>query len=249
MRALVFLPLLLLATSASALPGTLEDTGFSEAGARPFTPQYPLWSDGSDKRRWLSLPPGASIDKSDPDAWVFPPGTKAWKEFSRAGQRIETRFIERLPDGAWRYATYVWNREGTSATLAPVQGVRQLGIPSRTDCLACHEGAAVPILGYSAVQLESKLPRALGYLHGNCGHCHNDSGPLANVELVLAQRIRSTSAAKTRASIASRGSELLQKMKSKNPLTRMPPLGVAVPDAEGIALVERWLSRKEESLP
>ena len=42
-----------------------------------FTPRYPLWSDGMSKRRWLHVPPGASIDKSDPDAWEFPRGTRA----------------------------------------------------------------------------------------------------------------------------------------------------------------------------
>jgi hypothetical protein len=210
-----------------------------------FTPQYPLWSDGSDKRRWLALPPGTSIDKSNPDAWQFPPGTRAWKEFSRGGQKIETRFIERLPDGSWRYASYMWNSTQTGATLAPVQGISKLGIPSRADCLACHEGAAVPILGYSAVQLDARLPKALGYLHGNCGHCHNDVGPLANVELVLANRMEGKE--KPAPALKRRGELILRKMKSNNPLTRMPPLGVTVPDAEGIALVERWLSQQEPS--
>jgi hypothetical protein len=248
-RILFVLSLILWATGAFALPETLEETGFSEAEAIAFTPQYPLWSDGSDKRRWLSLPRGASIDKSNPDAWQFPPGTRAWKEFSRGGKRIETRFIERLPDGTWRYATYMWNAQGTTATLAPTQGVPGAGIPSRADCLACHEGAAVPILGFSAVQLNTKLPPALGYLHGNCGHCHNDSGPLANVELVLAQRASAPahSEKKTWFSLLERRESILRKMKSRNPLTRMPPLGVTVPDVEGIALVERWLSQKEPS--
>ncbi len=242
---LVFLSLLVLATGALALPPTLEDTGFSEANAMAFAPQYPLWSDGSEKRRWISLPGGTSIDKSNPDAWQFPPGTRAWKEFSGGGRKIETRFIERMLDGSWRYATYAWDSTESKATLAPDQAIPRLGIPSRADCLACHEGAPVPILGYSAVQLGTQLPAALGYLHGNCGHCHNDSGPLANVELVLAQRMERD--AKTSAGVRSRGELILRKMKSKNPLTRMPPLGVTVPDDEGIALVERWLSQPELS--
>ena len=99
-------------------------------------------------------------------------------------------------------------------------------VPSRNDCLACHEGAPVPVLGFTALQLSPdrdplaphaeparndhanlsnlvasgwlrNLPRryagqppriaapspteraALGYLHGNCGHCHNDAGALS----------------------------------------------------------------------
>lgn len=30
---------------------------------------------------------------------------------------------------------------------------------------------------------------ALGYLHANCGHCHNSSGPLADLELDLSQSV------------------------------------------------------------
>ena len=64
-----------------------------------FSPQYPLWSDGAAKRRWISLPPGTAIDASRPDAWEFPRGTRLWKEFS-LDRPVETRFIERLPDGS-----------------------------------------------------------------------------------------------------------------------------------------------------
>jgi hypothetical protein len=115
------------------------------AGAIEFAPRYPLWSDGMDKRRWIHIPAGAAIDKSDADAWEFPRGTRAWKKFSRDGAPNETRLIERLPDGSWRYLTYAWNAAGTEATLAPEEGIRERGIPSRADCLACHEGGAVPI--------------------------------------------------------------------------------------------------------
>ena len=234
------------ALAAPALPPDLEATGLGEPGTIEFTPRYALWSDGSAKRRWLRLPPGTSIDKSNPDAWEFPRGTKAWKEFSRGGRRIETRYIERLADGSWRFAAYQWNEEGTRAALAPETGVRAAAIPSRADCLACHEGAPVPILGYSAVQLEAKLAEpALGYLHANCGHCHNDSGPLAEVGLSLAQRAGAPreSAARTVLTAAPRRDDLLRRIRSTNPYVRMPPLGVSVVDPDGVALVEQWLSR------
>jgi Planctomycete cytochrome C len=245
-RTFVFLAFVLVPTGTLALPETLEETGFSDGSATAFTPQYPLWSDGSAKRRWLRLPPGTSIDKSSPDAWEFPRGTKAWKEFSRGGRRIETRYIERLADGSWRFAAYQWNEEGTRAVLAPEEGVRAASIPSRADCLACHEGAPVPILGHSAVQLEAKLAEpALGYLHANCGHCHNDSGPLAEVGLSLAQRAGAPreSAARSARTAAVRRDDLVRRIRSTNPYVRMPPLGVNVVDADGVALVEQWLSR------
>ena len=263
LRAALLVCLALAAPAVPALPQHLRDTGLDALETVPFSPQYPLWSDGSTKRRWLHLPPGTAIDASRPDAWAFTPGTRAWKEFSYNGQRIETRFIERLADGTWRFATYLWNQQGTDAVLAPAKGVPELAIPSRSDCLACHEGAAVPVLGFSALQLAAELPSlaargylrnlpapllasppsiaapnataraALGYLHGNCGHCHNASGPLAEVGLHLAQ----PAAIRLPADPAL----LIAKMRARNPLMRMPPLGVSVPDAEGIALVTRWI--------
>lgn len=238
--------------------------------ARGIHAQYPLWSDGLDKRRWLYLPPGTAIDKSAVDAWEFPRGTRAWKEFSSQG-RVETRFIERLADGRWRFASYVWNAAGTEATLAPAEGIAKLGIPSRADCLACHDGAPVPILGYSAVQLALEaiaepVPGAravLGYLHGNCGHCHNDAA-LPALDLALDQRAANPeeSAVRSLVSLVGRYSRygpagaaetrrvkpghsgeslLVTRMRSHDPLVRMPPLGVSVADAAGLALIERWI--------
>jgi hypothetical protein len=241
--ALTCITLLVLASTwpvhAMGQPANLKDTGLDSPEVIAFTPQYPLWSDGTSKRRWLYLPPGTSIDASRAEAWDFPPGTKAWKEFAY-DQRIETRLIERLADGSWRYATYAWNPQGTQALLAPAEGIRARNIPSRSDCLACHEGAPVPILGFSAVQLSGKIPAstptaraALGYLHGNCGHCHNASGPLADVSVHFAQPgpVR----------LPGDPNLVIAKMRARNPLMRMPPLGVTQPDAEGIALVERWI--------
>lgn len=316
-----------LATSAG-LPKRLSETGLYADGApgrihpeaMSFTPQYPLWSDGSTKRRWLRLPPGASIDASDADAWKFPPGTRLWKEFSHR-RPIETRFIERLADGSWRYSTYVWNEQGTEATLAPENGILALPAPSapsgkyrilaQADCRACHEAANVPVLGVSALQLspdrdplaanalplspgDVDLPKlvsrrdvvnlsrdllkhppriaarspveraALGYLHGNCGHCHSraDSDPQVPVDLVLEQSIarRKDASADVLATLVDapgryrmhgahalvspghpERSTLALRMKTRNPMARMPPLGTAIPDPQGIALLEKWI--------
>jgi hypothetical protein len=237
--------------AAPPLAADLRGTGFNDMKKSQFAPQYPLWSDGMAKRRWLHLPAGSAIDKSDPDRWQFPAGTRAWKEFSSAAGRNETRLIERLADGTWRYAAYVWNADGT-ATLAPEDGIPERGIPSRADCVACHEGAPVPILGYSAVQLETRLSPALGYLHGNCGHCHNDDA-LPALEMVLAARASDplAGAQRTVSSLVgrfsrmrpreSRESLLVARMKSSDERLRMPPIGVRVPDAHGIATMERWI--------
>jgi hypothetical protein len=279
---------------AGPLPLHLRDTGVDDPRNVAFSPQYPLWSDGAAKRRWIFLPPGTAIDGSRPDAWEFPRGTRLWKEFS-LDRPVETRFIERLADGSWRYAVYVWNEEGTDATLAPADGIAALpthdgySIPSESDCRACHEGAAIPVLGFSALQLSpdrdplaphadastdidlgglvargliknlrpgNARPRikasssveraALGYLHGNCGHCHNDNDTRVPVDLTLAQSLAGGSAQSDRVlhPLIAVGGRLLARVSSRNPRTQMPPLGTRRVDTDALALLERWISQK-----
>jgi hypothetical protein len=322
--------------SAESPPQTLRETGLYLPGSAlvvdpahlAFSPQYPLWTDGATKRRWLSLPPNTYIDASRPNAWEFPLGTRLWKEFS-IGRAVETRYVERLADGQWRYATYIWNETGTNATLAPADGVRGMPVPAAPDgrynvpgafdCRACHEGAAVPVLGFSALQLSPdrdalaphadavsatdlrglvarglvrNLPQtlldtpprigasspveraALGYLHGNCGHCHNADGLSVPVDARLAQDV-SLGAAKSSEQVlrslldaSSRfraaglpqdarvvapghpeASTLLWRIRSTNPQTQMPPLGVRALDHEALELLERWITERSSNLP
>ena len=150
-------PLRLADTGLYADPATLT----IRAGVLPFTPQYPLWTDGAAKRRWIALPPGAAIDASDARAWRFPVGTKLWKEFS-FGRRVETRYLERTRAG-WIYATYLWNEAGTEARLAPDGGLRgahvdaangvRHDVPGVEDCKACHEAGPSRVLGFTLLQL------------------------------------------------------------------------------------------------
>jgi hypothetical protein len=310
-------------------PQTLQDTGlYSDVATLrvdpkhlAFAPQYPLWTDGATKRRWISLPPGTAIDGSDPDAWSFPVGTRLWKEFSFGGQRVETRYIERQPDGQWLYAAYVWSPDGRDAQLVsergrrgayPLAGGRSHTIPGISDCKACHQGGRSEVLGFSALQLSPErdpgaphaepltevdlnylvekgllvgLPKslretpprimaasateraALGYLHGNCGHCHNEQGSLKNVGLFL----RQVSGATGQPAIASTvghpvkkpapgqsadavlriepghpdRSGLLQRAASRYPALQMPPMGTELIDEEAVALLRRWATETD----
>jgi hypothetical protein len=234
---------------------------------------------------------------------------------------VETRFIERVADGSWRFGTYIWNEAGTNATLAPSDGIAALptpagyAIPGEFDCRACHEGAATPVLGFSALQLSAdrdplaphaeartqidlavlvargliknlpekmatKPPRidaasateraALGYLHGNCAHCHNHNGAPAPVDLTLAQSVvdeggvervlRSMLDAPSRfrghglssdAPLIAPGrpeaSVLRARMHSRNSQIQMPPLGTQLLDAEALALLDRWIQEKSST--
>jgi hypothetical protein len=68
--------------------------------------------------------------------------------------------MDRRDDG-WHYATYIWNADGTEATLAPSAGAASVAIanginhriPSEADCRACHGSGPTPVLGFSALQL------------------------------------------------------------------------------------------------
>ncbi|HUQ00848.1 MAG TPA: hypothetical protein VM261_00075 [Kofleriaceae bacterium] len=265
--------------SPVAPPEHLHDTGIDADGVLPFAPQYPLWTDGATKRRWIWLPPGTSIDASDPDAWVFPAGTKLWKEFAFGARVVETRLAERLTDGTWRYAAYVWTADGSDAVVAPhgasielpeLGAGRRHDVPSAGDCLLCHDTSPdrTPILGFSAVQLgaariAARTPTeaaALGYLHANCGHCHDATGELAELGLDLrADAVHTTVGRASRAPLpadvtAARlrvipgdpsHSVLLGRMASRAPQHQMPPLGTRVVDDEAVALVGRWITELE----
>jgi hypothetical protein len=295
-----------------------------------FAPQYPLWSDGAGKRRYIFVPPGTSIDASNPDTFVFPVGTKFWKEFTLRGRRIETRYLERRASG-WVFASYVWSEDESRASLAPVQGVATHhvlapgithAIPAEGECRACHEGragengGAPPVLGFTALQLSpdrdplalhiarsadeldlnglvargvvTGLPRhlaaappriaaatpaaraALGYLDTNCGICHNGTGALASLGMILSQAGAPPGAAGALATTLGQpsrfrlgddpaplriapgrpdASTLLQRMRSRHPVVQMPPLGTRLVDAEAVALLERFITELSPSKP
>lgn len=154
---------------ADALPTSLACTGLYldiagktiAPGVRAFTPAVPLWSDGSGKNRWVFLPPGQTIDRSAPNDWVFPIGTKFWKEFTRDGQRKETRFFKKQSDGTWLRVSYVWNADESAATATPNGAALPLEdgatylVPSQSQCDQCHNGRAEHIMGFEEVSLGS----------------------------------------------------------------------------------------------
>lgn len=141
------------------------------ANVREYEPQFALYDDAATKRRWIYLPPGTQIDTTDMDHWVFPVGTKLWKEFARDGVRVETRLLEKLladdnAPRAWNYATYAWNAAQDDTELLTdgrenANGT-QHDIPSRNDCRACHD-RVIPtrVLGFGAIQLDIAKPAPL----------------------------------------------------------------------------------------
>jgi cytochrome c553 len=151
-------PPLLSQTGLYAAEGTLQ----IDPRNRPFSPQYPLWSDGAAKRRWIRLPEGTTIDASDLSRWEFPIGTRFWKEFSFDGHKVETRFLWRVSKEQWVFASYAWNDAQSDASLSPDSGLpnvaavapgKRHSIPSITECRSCHDSARTEILGFDALNL------------------------------------------------------------------------------------------------
>jgi hypothetical protein len=268
-----------------------------------FEPTYKLWSDGADKRRWVRLPPGTQIDTSDMDHWVFPVGTKLWKEFSLGGVLLETRLVERYGSGPEDYwlGAFVWNAAGTDAVLA-VDGQNDINgtthdAPAQKDCGVCHRGDVGRVLGLSAIQMsrdtnppalrelasmrwlsnppadprgfpvpgDATTATALGYLHANCGHCHNENGtswPDTQMVLRLVVADRDAATSGVFASIVGKDvnywrggaitkrvapgapdmSALVVRMSARGTKDEMPPLATEIVDADGLAAVRAWIA-------
>ena len=302
-------------------PRVLSQTGLyvditsKQVGAtlEAYTPTYTLWSDGVDKARWIYLPECGAIDSSDMDHWQFPVGTRAFKEFSVGGKRLETRMVHRFGPGSddFLYATYVWRDDELEADHTPnglpdVRGTDH-DVPDVDACTRCHgphpAGGGLPsrMLGFSAFQLSHDGPgwtmktlsdqgrlshpapmgfsipgspttqQALGYLHANCGNCHNDSvdGLLvpyfntfikttdASVEMtgtyqtLVGQPTEQFIAAPhclVRVTPGDPGASCVsfrmhqRDLDDPNSKAQMPPLASELVDPAGTAVVDKWIS-------
>lgn len=112
------------------------------ASGTAYDVRYPLWSNGADKDRVLVLPPGETVDTTNPDAWAYPVGTRLYKTFAAEGVNVETRVIERQADG-WAAGVYLWERDdayvsdGYRAEVTLPSGATYR-VPSTATCEECH---------------------------------------------------------------------------------------------------------------
>jgi hypothetical protein len=167
-------------------PATLAETGLYNSGAagpdqvanyvRAFQPEYELWSDGAQKRRWAYLPACSRIGTEGINHWIFPVGTRFWKEFTAVSStsvsqmvRVETRLLHKYGplDTDWLFATYRWpvndpTPTAAEATLVDVAGVPNANgtnhdIPGVAACQQCHTPLVERVLGFGAIQLSHNL--------------------------------------------------------------------------------------------
>ncbi len=307
-------------------PTTLMGTGLCldpacsqiNPDVHPYTPQFVLWADTASKRRWIYLPPGTQIDTTDMDHWVFPQGTKVWKEFTRDDGmgneiRVETRYITKIGAGNnfndWFYVAYQWNatQDGTMAVPNGVMNANgtQHDIPPRSACITCHDNLApTRVLGFGAIQLDLHAaageldldgviaagwltspptgttprypmpsstgfePAALGYLHANCGHCHNPLSHVYNdngVRMVLRENVATLGTIDMTPpymtavnAIATTGvpggqtmivvpgdtamSAMIYRFETTNTSYHMPQLGSEMMDPTGDTILTDWIS-------
>jgi hypothetical protein len=184
----------------------------------------------------------------------------------------------------WPAATGVQNANGT-----------QHDIPSEAQCKNCHTKLAERILSFSAIQLTHNRPgvtmaslsnggrltvpnaagfpapgaafqqAALGYLHANCGNCHNSSfaGSTLRMRLLVGHRtVQATDTYTTATNVptttfACNGagvgncdriepnnpaqSAIIMRMSSRVPGTQMPPLGTELVHTPGVNAVSDWI--------
>ena len=191
----------------------------------------------------------------------------------------------------WVYVAYRYRDDGTDADPIPDGEMNARGtahdVPAASDCRNCHRGGGDFVLGLGAMQIDrvtfdawtsgGALPAAtvwaeppgndveraaLGYLHGNCGHCHGPVHPLASRRpLRLRLPVSVTDPALAPAwltganapashviggttSILVPGdpsaSQLVVRMGLRDELA-MPPVGTEVVDDPAVAAVSAWI--------
>ncbi|WP_414712739.1 SO2930 family diheme c-type cytochrome, partial [Sphingopyxis sp.] len=129
-----------------------------------YTLRAPLFSDYTDKHRFISIPAGKKAKVLDDGVIDFPVGTVLIKSFGwsdvNEGRPVETRLLIRRTAG-WVALPYIWDADGGDATLA-LGGRRvpatfkspdgdthdiRYAVPNRNQCKECHSlnGEIVPI--------------------------------------------------------------------------------------------------------
>ncbi len=256
----------------------------------PFAPANVLWSDDAHKERFYALPDGGVIDSSDMNHWKFPVGTQFFKEFSLDGKRLETRLVWRVADTGNREAdtllgAFVWNDDESEAYFAKngqddLRGTDH-DAPAAELCWHCHIGEPGRALGVSALQLGdvSGVPLsdpppagtkyaaptpALGYLHANCGHCHNPNGQgWVDSRMILRLDVGEHDPATTQIYATTVGVSLEQwithgyakrvvagdpdasalwfRMSQRVVNIEMPPVATEYPDPVGLELIRNWI--------
>lgn len=188
-------------TSLAAL-GCLgpNDPARMAMGLIPYDVISPLWSDGFDKQRWVSIPDGTTIHVEPDGDWTLPPGSLLLKTFSHEGRRVETRMMVNDPTRGWLGHTFEWNEAQTDAVLLDEGKTKRVGdvdwqFPSRSQCFSCHTSVAGRTLGLENAQLNRDVVYPRTRRRANQLTTFSRAGLLdAPVDAALAPRLADPSA-------------------------------------------------------
>ena len=244
------------AITGPAMPATLAEFGFfadpraqlPAAGVIPYRLNTPLYSDGAEKLRFLYLPPGSEARLALAGARV-PVTTPEGRAISyRVPNRNQCKECHGLNGAVVPIGPKARNLP--AAWLAPLVAAGKVNtVPAGADTLPRWEDRATAPVAAAA--------RA--YLDVNCAHCHRPGAAASNSGLDLRWEQQDTHAlgVMKRPVAAGRGagafefdivpghpeqSIMVHRMRSEDPGVAMPELGKATADAEGAALIERWIS-------
>lgn len=185
--------------SGRVVPPLLSETGCVDVrrprqaapGLFGYEVNMPLWSDGTEKARSVSLPPGAKLRVLEDLSFEAPVGTVAVKTFFWKERPIETRLFVRHGDGAWGGYSYAWRPDGQDAELlehAKVADVDGLAwqFPSRSQCLACHTESAGRTLGLDIAQLNLDVSDGRGGVENQLARLEREGlvAPLGGIDLL-----------------------------------------------------------------
>ncbi|HMO50522.1 MAG TPA: PQQ-dependent sugar dehydrogenase [Kiritimatiellia bacterium] len=176
-------------------PETLSATGFfadladlsPNPGIIGYEPNLSFWSDYGIKSRWFVITNTTDrIGMSRDGNWTYPDGMMWVKHFDiemergnpDTKKRLETRVLVKNPGGAYG-VSYQWNEEETQAILVPDAGVnfeltitnneqqvvQDWRIPSRAECMICHNPDGGHALSFNTRQLN--CPGTIGNASGN----------------------------------------------------------------------------------
>ena len=180
-----FMAIIFIGCSAEASPNFLSETGLYQniekfeiiESVIEYKVRFPLYSGRYYKKRFIKLPQGTRIEGVELDSWVFPVGTKIWKEFGQKSKnlvrRIETRYMHKTEKG-WSFLTYIWNDQGSDASLwggsdgsteidLVLEKNKKYTVPSQKQCLFCHgvKAKSQVVLGFSSFQLKKDFLKSL----------------------------------------------------------------------------------------
>lgn len=172
---------------SAEFPRRLSETGLFASlsplqparGVIPYSVTVPRWMDGATAQRWIAVPGQQQVQLATADAATaeFPDGTVFVKQLSipaaaqQPARPLETQILLR-ERGAWLPFSYLWNADGTDATLVPSAGTATqvtwpdaaapTGTSERTwrtsavnECRLCHNAGPGFVLGFTRLQLAS----------------------------------------------------------------------------------------------